>query len=253
MRITCRVLATGEPSLIHDTCYVLRRRSYSETSLLLELLTSESRYVHALYRGAKRAGATAIDLLSEYAMSWRPGTALVTIRSCEPIRTLRLTGHALYAALYLNELIRRGLRENQVVDGVHAAYCEAVARLENHDVDLDVVLRTFEKRYLRALGFELVFHREQANGTAIAADCRYLFDPMSGFCLSDSCAAQAYSGRVLLAISVDEYALAETRQAAKIILRDALHHHLGERALKAQSLLTAKRYREAVYEAERLG
>ena len=140
---------------------MLRKRAYSETSLLLELLTNESQYVHALYRGAKRRGATPIDLLAEYAMSWRPKVGLLTVRSCEPLSTIRLSGQALYAALYLNELVRRGLRENQVVEGVHPAYQTALQDLETKkNTDLEVVLRKFEKAYLKALGYEIVFHHE---------------------------------------------------------------------------------------------
>ena len=137
--------------MLYETCYVLRRRAYSETSLLLEMLTSESRYVHALYRGAKRKGSTPIDLFAEYAMSWRPKVGLVTVRSCELKHISTLVGDALYAGLYINELVRRGMQENQVVEDVQPAYRETVQRLEDDSADLDVVLRSFEKRLLKAL------------------------------------------------------------------------------------------------------
>lgn len=232
--------------MLYETCYVLRRRAYSETSLLLEMLTSESRYVHALYRGAKRKGSTPIDLFSEYAMSWRPRDGLVTVRSCELKHVSSLRGDALYAGLYINELIRRGIQENQVVDDVHPAYRSTLQSLEDCSSDLDVELRTFEKRFLKALGFELEFHREQATGDVVSSNSQYLFDPIGGFKKSENDDQSTYPGHVLLNISVDRYEQTETRQAAKLILRDALYHHLGERALKARSLLSAKHYRDAV-------
>ena len=232
--------------MLHETCYVLRRRAYSETSLLLEMLTSESRYVHAMYRGAKRNGSTPIDLFSEYAMSWRPRDGLVTLRSCELKHISTLGGNALYAGLYVNELVRRGMRENQVVDDVQPAYQSAVTSLEQAEADLDVVLRSFEKRFLKALGFELEFHREQATGDVISSNSNYLFDPILGFTKSADAEETSYPGHVLLNISVNRFEQPETRQAAKLILRDALYHHLGERALKARSLLSAKQYREEV-------
>ena len=232
--------------MLHETCYVLRRRAYSETSLLLEMLTSESRYVHAIYRGAKRTGATPIDLFTEYAMSWRPKVGLVTLRSCEFKRVFALGGNALYAGLYVNELVRRGMQENQVVDDVQPAYRSTVESLEPGNADLEVVLRSFEKRFLKALGFELEFHREQATGDVISSNANYLFDPLEGFTKSTEAHQASYPGNVLLNISVNRYEQSETRQAAKLILRDALYHHLGERALKARSLLSAKQYREEV-------
>lgn len=232
--------------MLYETCYVLRRRAYSETSLLLEVLTSESRYVHALYRGAKRKGSTPIDLFAEYAMSWRPKVGLVTVRSCELKNVSTLVGDALYAGLYINELVRRGMRENQVVEGIQPAYCTTVQQLEGANANLDLTLRTFERQFLSALGFELEFHREQSTGDVISSNSHYLFNPSEGFTKSSDKDQPSYPGHVLLNISVDRFERPETRQAAKLILRDALYHHLGERALKARSLLSAKRYREAV-------
>ena len=232
--------------MLYETCYVLRRRAYSETSLLLEVLTNESRYVHALYRGAKRKGSTPIDLFAEYEMSWRPKVGLVTVRSCELKRVSTLVGDALYAGLYINELVRRGMHENQVVEDVEAAYRTTVQQLEAGNADLDVALRTFERRFLKALGFELEFQREQATGDVILSNSHYQFDPLEGFKKASEDDRASYPGHVLLNISINRFELPETRQAAKLILRDALYHYLGERALKARSLLSAKHYREAV-------
>ena len=233
--------------MLYETCYVIRRRAYSETSLLLEMLTSESRYVHAMHRGAKRNGAIPIDLFTEYTMSWRPRDGLVTVRSCELKHVSTLVGNALYAGLYINELVRRGMHENQVVDDVRPAYQSAIRLLEHEDTDLDLVLRSFEKRLLKALGFELEFHREQATGNVISSNLNYLFDPLVGFTRSAGADQPTYPGHVLLNISVNRFEQPETRQAAKLILRDALYHHLGERALKARSLLSAKQYRDEVF------
>lgn len=180
-------------------------------------------------------------------MSWRPKVGLVTVRSCELKHTSTLVGDALYAGLYINELVRRGMHENQVVEDVQPAYQATVQRLEDGNADLDVVLRTFEKRLLKALGFELEFHREQATGDAIMSNSDYLFDPSLGFKKSTDADQASYPGHVLLNISVDQFEQPDTRQAAKLILRDALYHHLGESAPKARSLLSAKQYREVAY------
>ena len=180
-------------------------------------------------------------------MSWRPKVGLVTVHSCELNRVSTLLGDALYAGLYINELVRRGMHENQVVDDVQPAYRMTVQRLEDGNTDIDVTLRAFEKRFLKALGFELEFHREQATGNVISSNSNYLFDPLVGFTKSVDANQATYPGHVLLNISDDRFEHPETRQAAKLILRDALYHHLGERALNARSLLSAKHYRDAVY------
>lgn len=224
---------------------MLRRRSYTETSLLLELLTSESRCVHAVYRGAKRPKATPIDLFAEYSMSWRAKSGLVTLRSCEVARAYTLVDDALYAGLYINELIRRGIRENQVIEGLIETYTHATAGLADAEGDLETTLRTFERDYLRCLGFAITFDQEQATGLAIEANASYRFLPDGGFRRTNPDAQDAHIGRVLLDISNDEYASEASRRVAKLVLREALEHHLGEREIKARSLLSAKHYRDA--------
>ena len=231
--------------MLYETCFVLRRRAYSETSLLLEVLTRESQYVHALYKGAKRKGGTPIDLFSEYEMSWRPRVGLVTVRSCELKRVFTPKGDAIYAGLYVNELVRRGMRENQVVDGIQHAYQATVQSLSSESTDLDSVLRTFEKRYLKALGFEVEFDREQASGREIENASSYRFEPTIGFTKASSPDRNTYAGHVLLDIARERFEQRETKKAAKLILRDALSTHLGDRALKAPSLLSAKQLRDA--------
>lgn len=234
--------------MLYKTCYVLRRRDYSETSFLLELLTSDSQYVHAIYRGAKRKGSTTIDLFSSYDMSWRPRDGLVTLRSCELNETFVLKGEALYAGLYLNELIRRGMRENQIAQGMQVAYVTAIEDLATTRFELETCLRRFEREYLRVLGFEIVFTREQSSGNAITNERRYRFNPIAGFqkVRDDAATDGVFDGSVLLDIAEHCYEEEQTRQAAKLILREALVQHVGEKAIKARSLLTARHYREAV-------
>lgn len=221
------------------TCFVLRRRSYSETSLLLELLTDESQYVHALYRGAKRNSSTNVDLLTPYSMSWRPHDGLLTIRSCEPGEAIRVCGENLYAVLYLNELIRRGVRQNQFAKGVFEAYESASTGLVVSSCSIAAVLRKFEKRFLRALGFELTFDREQLSGKAITSGRTYRFEPDGGFLQTRQQGERSYSGRELLAIAHDQFDEFDVRRAAKEILKRALDFHLGEASMKASELLIA--------------
>ena len=239
--------------IVHETCIVLRRRSYRETSLLLELLTSESRYVHAIYQGAKRKGSEAVDLISEYAMSWRDRPDLLTLRSCEPGRGFEIAGTALYAAMYLNELIRHGVRQNQIVTGLYAVYRQALSELEDAGKEIESVLRRFEKAFLKVLGYEVVFNHELVNGNAINATNRYIFEPSRGFLKTEEWLSKSYDGQALLAINEDDFSESDTRSAAKIILRDALRTHVGPKPFQASKLLTASRYRDVALEEEMNG
>ena len=227
----------------YSRCYLLRRRAYRETSLLLEMLTEDSKCVHAIYRGARRKRGVDTDLLVSYQMSWRGDHGLVTIRSCEPGSDTSISGTNLYAALYLNELIRGGVHQDQVAPGLFDDYESALARLATDTTNIEPVLRTFEKQLLKTLGYELEFDREGSGQEIIHHDAKYRFVPDKGFVRSVGLNTEDHLGEHLIAISRDEYNDNRVRKTAKLVLSEAIRFHLGRDTIKAQELLQASHIR----------
>ncbi|MBP8282604.1 MAG: recombination protein O N-terminal domain-containing protein, partial [Chromatiaceae bacterium] len=92
-------------------CFVLHRRDYGNTSLLLDLFCAETGRLPVLAKGAKRGRTPATAILQPFRPLWANWTGLGEVRtltSAEPAgRTLDLDGQALFCGFYLNELLTR--------------------------------------------------------------------------------------------------------------------------------------------------
>ena len=245
--------ATDDMETHYKRCYLLRRSNYRETSLLLVMLTEDSQCVHAVFKGARRKKGVDIDLLVPYEMSWRGDYGLVTIRTCEVGEANPVSGSNLYSALYLNELIRRGLKQDQRATGLFEAYEVAISELASSLENIEPTLRRFERNLLKVLGYELSFLQDGNSGQAIQQDGQYCFRPDYGFSQDPNQSDVSWSGEHLLAIANDEFDKVEVRRTAKVVLSQALRFHLGNSAIKAQELLLADKYRQDVRTESQIG
>ena len=217
-------------------CFVIRWRDYRESSVLLELLTEDSQYVGALLRAARSQNGQTIDLLTQYEFSWRGNTQLFNITHSDCSRVYQIQGKRLYASLYLNELIKRSMRQGEVIEGLFESYTSTLEDFEEGEKLLEESLRRFEKRLLTGLGYELVFHCEADEGKTVEPDRCYRFISGRGFRICDANSDQSYDGESLLAISQDDFREAKTRRAAKLILREAIQFHIGFEPFKSKQL-----------------
>ena len=218
------------------SCFVIHSRHYRESSLLLELLTEDSEYVAAVLKGAKSPNGQSIDLLTLYEISWRRNAQLANVTHSECLRVYQIKGKRLYASLYLNELIKRSMRQGTVVEGLFESYRNTLTEFEHSEGLLESSLRRFEKKLLSGLGYELVLNVESELGREVEPDSSYRFVMGTGLRLCESTSESSFDGRTLLAIARDDYREATTRRAAKLILREALQFHIGSSPLNSKQL-----------------
>ncbi|MEE4251313.1 MAG: recombination protein O N-terminal domain-containing protein, partial [Alcanivoracaceae bacterium] len=85
-------------------CWVLHRRPYRNTSVIVDLLSADSGRVSAIARGGQRQ-----PLLQPFRplwVEWRGRGELRTLGTIEPAGiAYALQGEALYCGLYLNEIL----------------------------------------------------------------------------------------------------------------------------------------------------
>ena len=147
-----------------------------------------------------------------------------------------LAGHALFAAMYVNELLVRLLYREVPVPGVFDAYGETLLALLRGG-GLEAVLRAFEKRLLDELGYG---HRyaETIDGEAVRAGGLYTFDPDAGVRPAPPGlpAAQCFGGSALLALEHGRLAEPADLRDAKRLMRRALAPYLGDRPLHSRAL-----------------
>ena len=222
-----------------DVGYVLHRRHYRESSLIIDLLTRDRGRVSAVARGAmrkqSRLGAV-LQPLCQLRLSLAGHSELMTLAVAEPqARAFRIIGRRLYAAFYLNELVMRLTATHDPNLGLYSAYEAALEELRQN-VHIERLLRRFEKHALDALGLGLVLDSE-AGGGALEPDKDYVYELHRGPVVArDPNAAPRLLGATMLALARDADLTDQQLRQAKTLMRFVIRHYLDGRPLRSRKL-----------------
>lgn len=240
--------------------YVLHRRAYRETSALVELLTRDFGVVGAVVRGVKRPSRSArnIEPFGLLKVCWRGRGQLATLTTIEPGTgsRRRLVGDALFAGLYVNELVVKTLaREVPAARLFHdyEAVIDSLAQWRAARVDapgpghagngtraLEPILRAFERHLLDELGYGIAFDVDISNGRPIEPGRLYRVIDGEGFreveAAQDSSAQGLFDGAQIADMRLGEYRDPAVLRGAKHVLRRAIALRLGGRTLASRRL-----------------
>jgi len=234
--------------------YILHRRAYKDTSLIVELWTREFGRLSAVARGARRSRNNAlIQPFQPIFCSWFGRGELFTLGKVEPAGVYqKINGHFVLSGLYLNELLMRLVPKEEQLDELYRYYEEAVAGLtqlstawDEHQVDQNKpdlteqrILRRFETGLLKQLGYGLDLSAENGTGTPICITSRYTFIPEKGLVQvpQNNTGVWSVSGASLLALATDQLDSAENLREIKRLLRYILDQYLGDRPLQSRQL-----------------
>lgn len=218
--------------------FVLHRREYGNTSLLLDIFASGQGRFPAIAKGARRRGNPASALLQPFQPLWLAasgrGEVKTLIRSEAASRPFAIAGRPLLGGFYLNELLLRLLGRNDPHDQLFAFYQSALSRLSDGE-DLETLLRQFELRLLDELGYGLTLDRLAEDGEPVRPDQTYVYEREIGVREADGVGPRL-SGSTLLALARGERLAQEQRREARVLLRQVLEPHLGGRPLKSREL-----------------
>jgi DNA repair protein RecO (recombination protein O) len=219
----------------------LHQRPYRETSALLEVFAEDYGRVGLVARGVRSAKSKQrgeLQALRPLRLSWHIRGELGTLSGVEADGHVdRLQGTALYSAFYLNELLMRLLARHDPHPQLYRSYRDSLQRLAR-DVDIEPVLRIFEKRLLEDIGYGLLLDHEVQQGEALEASGYYDYHLESGpVRVADAQAPGfVFRGSSLLALAEERLDTAQARQDAKRLIRSALNLYLGNKPLKSREL-----------------
>lgn len=225
--------------------YVLHRRPYLNTSLLLEAFGREHGRIGLVARNAVSPRSRLKGLLQPFApllLSWTGVGELATLTAAEEAgRAVSLPPNRVLAGLYVNELLVRLLPRQDPQPGLFDAYEALLAELSAAPGE-EPPLRRFEKKLLEELGYGLALDREAASGAPIVAEehYRYVLD-QGPLVASQTRTGVPISGQGLLALRdgiLDDPAVL---REVKHLTRAALAEQLRGRALKTRELYRIKR------------
>jgi DNA repair protein RecO (recombination protein O) len=223
-----------EARVSDQPAFILRRRDWANSSLLLDLFSRDYGCIRVMARGARRSPAKAphrpFELLS---VGWSGRQELKTLTSIEAI-ALPIDERNFLALLYVNELIGAMLPPAEANTDVFAGYLALLqaARLEIGEAEL----RGFEFRLMQALGYFPDIDSDAHSGMPIQADGHYQFVINSGFVACAESARDSVSGRTVIDWARGEYRQDAVLRLAKSVLRSTIDFNLHGKTLKSRDV-----------------
>ena len=224
-----------------EPAFILHRRPYSNTSLIVELLTLNYGRVSVLARsarGLKSRYQGKLELFFPMLVNWTGRYELKSLGSVDFYgMPLHLNGDGLLCGFYLNELLMRLLHRDDPHSKLFTAYQYAVTCLVKPN-QLQQVLRIFEKTLLHELGYGLPLQCELGSDEPLQADQFYQYIPDRGFlrCQKNDAQLRVFSGRSLLALYHEHFAHECELLEIKRLMRLVLSQHLGAKPLFSRAL-----------------
>ena len=222
-----------------EVCYVLHRRAYRETSLLVEAFSRSHGRVGLVARGVRQKRSRWAGLLEPFHplwLSWRGRGEMGTLTSVEAqTRVEMLRGRRLYAAFYINELLLRLLARNDPHPELFDGYDASIQSLAADDSE-DATLRIFEKRLLASIGYGVITDFDVESGEEIQPDKEYAYVPDLGPTSAVTGNGCRVSGEVLLSLARERFDDEAALLQSKHLMRSLLAQHLGNRPLETRVL-----------------
>lgn len=221
-----------------EPAYVLHARPYRETSSIVDLLTHSHGRLSVVVKGARGSGRRSrrMQPFGRLLIRCSGRSALLSLSQWEALSHRWLAGDALYAGLYLNEVLLRLLRDDDPHPRLFEGY-ERTLDVLVQAADIEPALRSFERLLLKECGYELTFAVAADSGARVEPTRAYRYIADGGFHRVEEAVDErlVYAGSTLLAIDADDYGDPAVRRAAKSIMRRALAPHLGDRPLRSRA------------------
>ncbi|SFN32835.1 DNA repair protein RecO [Marinobacter pelagius] len=226
-----------------EPAYVIHRRPWRETSLMVDVFTLNRGRMTVIARGANSARSQLKAQLQPFQpllLDWTGRGDLKTLTQVDvrPGPELKRTA-SLYSGLYLNELLQRILPAADPHPTLFAAYIDAISELSATS-DIEPVLRRFEQAFAGALGYDFAWDQTTDTGESVEAGQRYYYDPEQGIVSKpfQGVRLQDLPGEVLLAVAAGDLESAASRRLAKRVMRVLVDYLLQGRPLNSRSLFS---------------
>ncbi|NHB93199.1 DNA repair protein RecO [Photorhabdus cinerea] len=220
--------------------FILHRRPYSETSLLLDLFTENEGRISVLAKGARSRRSNLKGCLQPFTpllMRWSGRGVVKTLRDADPISlTLPLTGSVLYSGLYVNELLSRVLEQGTAYPALFFDYLQCLQILAASEYTPEHALRRFELALLANLGYGVDYLHCAGSGEPVTDTMTYRYREEKGFIASLIIDHYSFTGRELKSLATREFPDPATLKTAKRFTRIALKPYLGGNPLKSREL-----------------
>ena len=224
---------------IQDQGFLIHRRPYRETSLLVDIFTRQHGRIQAVVKGAQSGKSPKSRALQPFALlnlQWSGKHELVSLYGVEQAAMVQLSGQMSLCGMYLNELLWHLLENYHLEPQIFTVYTESLDELSNANADPEPILRHFELTLLSAMGVAFLFDWDAVSESPIAPHQSYSLDLQQGFYQQQQ---GAFLGERLLKIQQRDFSDALVRRDAKRICRFAMDSLLKGKQLKSREWIKA--------------
>ena len=253
-------------------CYVLHQRAYRDTSVIVDVFSSQYGRVGLVARGIKSSKSKLRGLLQPFTpilVSWSGRGELQSLKTVESNgKAVHLPGSWLMSGFYLNELLVRMLIRHDTHEDLYHRYETTLRMLdelsgqqysdpgqsEQVSGEHQRVLRLFEKYLLDELGFGLMLEQDADSGEPIDMAGSYQYFLEKGPVLNmgahqDSVAEPVFghathntygipiSGASLLSLAQDDLRNEEVLKECKRLMRLVVANYIGSKPLYSREML----------------
>lgn len=226
--------------------YVLHRRPWRESSLLIDCLSKTHGRIGLVARGGRSERSPWRGLVEPFmplSIGYIQKGEMGTVRDIEALGDrVMLTGEALWCGLYANELLLHLIDRQEAVPALFLDYQDLLVGLSS-EAQRTPALRRFEWRLLNTLGVAPSLSQEAEQGDAIDVHERYRLEPEAGFFVAGADKGLVVDGATIvwLAEPMRGSTDSETLKQARLITRTLIDHQLGGRPLRTREMMRALR------------
>ncbi len=237
-----------------EPAFVLHRYDWSESSLIVEVLTRHHGRVALVAKGAKRPASNFRPVLlpmQPLRITYSGDAEVKALKSAEWVGGYAMpSGNALLTGFYLNELMMRLLLRDDPQEFVYDLYAQTVSVVAQNNGLMTTALRAFELLLLQNMGWLPDLSSVTQTQQGLQADVTYNLNVDTGLRPATNADTSSLFGnqwqalalalinknfsQVLSHLSSDS----QTTQALKNQLRALLHYHCGQ-PLKTPQMMTA--------------
>lgn len=223
-----------ETRVTDQPAFLLHRRDWQNSSLLLNLLTLDYGRVSLLAKGGKNSRSPGLfQPFCKLSVSWSGRHELKTLTGIDG--TPSEIDESLYLPLlYINELMEAFLPGFEANVEIFELYDELLSRIKA--TSCEIFLRQFERSAMQVLGYHPDTFVDAYLGEPVDPEAYYHFQASRGFVPCELESSNAIEGRLINLWNEDDYREPQVMHLAKTIMRCIIDFNLQGKRLKSRDI-----------------
>ena len=225
----------------NQSAWILHHRPFSNSSMILEIMTSEYGRISLIAKGSRSAKSKFRGVLRPFmplSISWFSRTNLGTLTEAEiQGAPISLAGDALISGYYINELLLKLLYKDDSHAEVFSLYSETIKKLSLTN-RIAPLLRQFEIKLLELVGYALNLREVVDSQIPVDSLSYYEYKPDIGLVMAENNeGTMTFLGSQLGSIQQQNFECEDTLRCANRLLKNIISHQLGGKKLMTRKVI----------------